>query len=63
MQTLDNNSILTHVTGSIGEAGSSNLTPAYRAAATGPDASDSASVATAATSTAELMKSIQDLLT
>ena len=63
MQTLDNYSILTHVTGSIGEAGSGNLTPACRAAATGPDASDNASVATAATSAAELMKSIQDLLT
>ena len=63
VQTLDKYSILTHATGSLGDANSSSLTPAYKAAATGPDMSDSASIATAATSTAELMKSIQDLLT
>ena len=59
VHTLDNYSILSHATGTVDQ----DATPAYKAAATGMDASDAASVATARTSAADLMKSIQDVLT
>ena len=55
VSTLDNYAILSHVTGISADGGES---AAYKAAATGADHSDAASVATAATSTQELLKGI-----